>query len=69
MRDDFMIGKTVGHYSITRQAGRGWQLRTLDTSRYRGPLPVAELRVHHDWLIPEILRREASALIEAAPGG
>jgi hypothetical protein len=39
------------------------ELRTLGTEAYRGPLPVAEQTANHDWLIPEILRREASALV------
>jgi WD40 repeat protein len=44
------------------------ELRTLGTDAYRGSLPVAEQTISHDWLIPEILRREASALIEGAAG-
>lgn len=41
------------------------ELRTLGTADYRGPLPVAEATILHDWLIPEILCREASALIDS----
>lgn len=39
------------------------ELRTLGTPQYTGPLPVPEEIVAHDWLIPEILRREAADLI------
>lgn len=42
------------------------ELRTLGSDDYRGPLPVALETISHDWLIPEILRREASALLEAS---
>lgn len=40
-------------------------LATLGSDAYRGPLPVPAEIISHDWLIPEILRREASALIQA----
>jgi hypothetical protein len=39
------------------------QLRTLGTDRYDGMLPVRDSAIAHDWLIPEILRREAEGLI------
>ncbi len=39
------------------------ELRTLGTDSYDGPLPVHEYVVAHDWLISEILLREAHALI------
>ncbi|MGO9112348.1 MAG: hypothetical protein ACLP9L_24220, partial [Thermoguttaceae bacterium] len=42
------------------------ELRTLGTSNYAGPLPVSAEKVSHDWLIPEILRREAAALINGS---
>ncbi len=42
------------------------ELRTLGTDAYNGPLPVPAVVVSHDWLIPEILRREAAALIREA---
>ena len=38
-------------------------LRTLGTKGYSGPLPVAPTVVAHDWLTPEILRREAAKLL------
>lgn len=38
-------------------------LRTLGTDNYSGPLPVAPSVVAHDWLTPEILRREAAKLL------
>jgi hypothetical protein len=43
------------------------ELPTLGSDDYRGPLPVALETISHDWLIPEILCREASALLEG-PG-
>jgi hypothetical protein len=39
------------------------ELRTLGTDDYDGPLPVSAITVSHDWLIPEILRRETAELI------
>ena len=45
------------------------ELRTLGTDDYHGPLPVASRTVHHDWLIPEVLRREAESLLNASPCG
>lgn len=39
------------------------ELRTLGTPLYTGPLPVPAEIVAHDWLIPEILRREAAQMI------
>ncbi len=39
------------------------ELRTLGTDSDDGPLPVHEYVVAHDWLISEILLREAHALI------
>ncbi|MCY2995622.1 MAG: protein kinase [Planctomycetota bacterium] len=39
------------------------ELRTLGTPDYQGPLPVLAATAHYDWLIAEILRREAAALI------
>jgi serine/threonine protein kinase/WD40 repeat protein/tetratricopeptide (TPR) repeat protein len=41
------------------------KLRTLGTDDYRGALPVSAAIVHHDWLIPEVLRREAEGLLDA----
>ena len=41
------------------------ELRTLGTDDYTGPLPVQRSTVEHDWLIPEILRREAQSLLTA----
>ncbi|MCL4206748.1 MAG: protein kinase [Pirellulaceae bacterium] len=38
-------------------------LRTLGTDQYDGVLPVPDSVIAHDWLIPEILRREAERLI------
>jgi tetratricopeptide (TPR) repeat protein len=43
------------------------KLRTLGTGDYHGLLPVSSSIVHHDWLIPEILRREAESLLNAQP--
>jgi tetratricopeptide (TPR) repeat protein len=43
------------------------ELRTLGSSDYQGSLPVSVLSIHHDWLVAEILRREASAVISGAP--
>jgi tetratricopeptide (TPR) repeat protein len=42
------------------------ELRTLGASSYAGPIPVPAEKVSHDWLIPEILRREAAALINGS---
>ena len=42
-------------------------LRTLGTDEYKGPLPVSPGIITHDWLAPEILRREADALINPKP--
>ena len=39
------------------------ELRTLGAEGYSGPLPVAPTVVAHDWLTPEILRREAAKLL------
>ncbi len=39
------------------------ELRTLGTAAHPGPLPVAASTVQVDWLIPEVLRREAGHLI------
>jgi hypothetical protein len=39
------------------------ELRTLGTDGYSGLLPVPTAKVVPDWLIPEILRREAETLI------
>lgn len=39
------------------------ELRGLGVEGYAGPLPVSPVSVHHDWLAPEILRREAAKLI------
>lgn len=38
-------------------------LRTLGAADYTGPLPVPAASVYHDWLVAEILRREAAGLI------
>jgi WD40 repeat protein/serine/threonine protein kinase len=43
------------------------ELRTLGSADYTGPLPVPAEVVQHDWLVPEILRRQASTLIHAPP--
>ena len=43
------------------------ELRTLGTADYNGPLPASAEVVQHDWLVPEILRRQAATLIHAAP--
>lgn len=43
------------------------ELRTLGTADYNGPLPASAEVVQHDWLVPEILRRQAVTLIHAAP--
>ena len=43
------------------------ELRTLGSAGYIGPLPVPSATVNHDWLIPEILRREPAALINVTP--
>lgn len=45
------------------------ELRGLGTESYRGPLPVAAEAISHDWLIPEILRREANVLLDPPSGG
>ena len=39
------------------------QLATLGSPDFKGPLPVGADVVGHDWLIAEILRREAALLI------
>jgi tetratricopeptide (TPR) repeat protein len=39
------------------------ELRGLGAESYAGPLPVLPGSVSHDWLAPEILRREAAKLI------
>jgi len=44
------------------------ELATLGSDAHRGPLPVAVETISHDWLIPEILRREANVLIGTPPG-
>jgi serine/threonine protein kinase/WD40 repeat protein/tetratricopeptide (TPR) repeat protein len=41
------------------------ELRTLGAADYAGPLPVPAASVNHDWLVAEILRREAEALINS----
>jgi tetratricopeptide (TPR) repeat protein len=38
-------------------------LRTLGNADYAGPLPAPASDASHDWLAPEILRREAKSLI------
>lgn len=43
------------------------ELRSLGTPGYTGPLPVGSDTVAHDWLMPEILRREATKLINPNP--
>ena len=43
------------------------ELRTVGTPEYIGPLPVPRANAHHDWLIAEVLRREAAALINGEP--
>jgi tetratricopeptide (TPR) repeat protein len=43
------------------------EFRTLGSDAFDGPLHIAEGITLHDWLIPAILRREASALIEGPP--
>ncbi len=43
------------------------ELRTLGTADYERALPVRADIVHHDWLVPEILRREARTLISNKP--
>lgn len=43
------------------------ELQTLGTDAYGGPLPVATETISHDWLIPEILRREASERVAGGP--
>jgi hypothetical protein len=40
------------------------ELRELGAGRAGGLLPLAEESVSHDWLIPEILCREAEALMQ-----
>ena len=42
------------------------ELRTLGTADYHGPLPVPAASISHDWLAPEILRREAALLIHGS---
>lgn len=45
------------------------ELRTLGSPNYAGPLPVDKAKVAIDWLIIELLRREANALIlKETPG-
>lgn len=39
------------------------ELRGLGAESYAGPLPVSPGSIAHDWLAPEILRREATKLI------
>ncbi len=41
-------------------------LRTLGTADYNGPFPASAEVIQHDWLVPEILRRQAATLIDAA---
>jgi hypothetical protein len=41
------------------------ELRTLGAADYAGPLPVPAASINHDWLVAEILRREAEALINS----
>jgi hypothetical protein len=41
------------------------ELRTLGAANYAGPLPVPAASIAHDWLVAEILRREAEALIKS----
>src|SRR5262249_6313899 len=36
------------------------ELATLGSKDFKGPVPVSAAVVHHDWLIAEILRREAA---------
>ncbi len=40
-----------------------YDLATLGSPEFHGSLPVGEAMVHLDWLIAEILRREAALLI------
>jgi serine/threonine protein kinase/tetratricopeptide (TPR) repeat protein len=40
-----------------------FELATLGTPEYQGALPVSASVVGHDWLMAEILRREAAALL------
>jgi hypothetical protein len=42
------------------------ELRTLGAENYQGPVPAPPDKVAHDWLAPEILRREADALIKSS---
>ncbi|HQU43172.1 MAG TPA: WD40 repeat domain-containing protein, partial [Pirellulales bacterium] len=60
------LGRTEQARQTLAQAGAliPGELRTLGTDAYHGPLPVAAETISHDWLIPEILRREAAALID-----
>jgi serine/threonine protein kinase/WD40 repeat protein/tetratricopeptide (TPR) repeat protein len=39
------------------------ELATLGTKEHRSALPASQLVAHHDWQIPEVLRREAATLI------
>ena len=39
------------------------ELKVLGTSEYKGPLPVDQRIVDHDWLMAEVLRREAEKLL------
>jgi tetratricopeptide (TPR) repeat protein len=39
------------------------ELRTLGAEGYSGPLPAPPASVFHDWLTPEIVRREAAKLL------
>lgn len=43
------------------------ELRSLGTEAYKGSLPVPATIVSPDWLIPEILRREAATLMPDIP--
>ena len=43
------------------------ELATLGTKEHLSALPAGQLVAHHDWQIPEILRREASTLIHNNP--
>jgi len=39
------------------------ELATLGSPEFEGSLPVSEITIHPDWLMAEILSREAVALI------
>jgi hypothetical protein len=43
------------------------ELATLGIVPRADQQPLDESLISHDWLIPEVLRREAEALLEAAP--